>query len=197
MKSYQVLTTPTRADWKQAVAVFPEANFLQSWEWGEFHGRLGKHVVRVIVLSEDSPVACAELVIETAKRGSYAAVAGGPLTDWNDQELCLELFRALTAVARQRGCWFLRFRPQARIEAVSYELLTQLQAVPSPMHLTADLTLQLDLKSAKLYSWGSPPGLVEMSMRSGLFTSSSWLSLKNIILYRSHMLFYTSSSKCL
>lgn len=65
--------------------------------------------------------------------------------DWHDVELVQFVFEQVAQQAREHSCWYIRFRPQERESTVSQQLLSTIGARPSPMHLTADLTLQLDL----------------------------------------------------
>src|SRR5579859_1755238 len=100
--------------WEQFVMNRPEANFLQSWNWGVFHERLGKKVWRIRIFAGTQQIGGALCVREEAKRGTYLTIAGGPLVDWTDQGLLIEFFYALAALARQHHCQFIRLRPQAK-----------------------------------------------------------------------------------
>lgn len=131
--------------WETAMELFPESNFLQSWAWGEFQQKMGKTVVRLLFQSENKTVGLAQLIREPARRGTYAAIAGGPLLDWTDATVLRSAFHSLRLEARKLGCTFIRFRPQATIDQVSPAVLKQLGAVTAPMHLTADLTIEIDL----------------------------------------------------
>lgn len=149
MASFTVRISPTKAEWDTALAAFPEANFLQSWQWGEFQSRLHKNTERLIVYSDDKVVSAAQMVIEEAKRGTYAALAGGPLLQWKDLQLVQYTFAQLKRVAAEHNCWFIRFRPQSLKTAVPQVALTEIKAQLAPMHLTADLTLQLDITQSE------------------------------------------------
>jgi lipid II:glycine glycyltransferase (peptidoglycan interpeptide bridge formation enzyme) len=132
--------------WEAFVTSRVEANFLQSWNWGVFQERLGKRVVRLGVYSKTGEVlAVAQGVLERARRGSYLAVAGGPLVAWSNEAAVSALFAGLQQWARVAKCSFIRFRPQA-LDSVELQNQVQLLGARSaPMHVTADLTLQLDL----------------------------------------------------
>lgn len=145
MTSYSYNWEPTQAVWEAGMLQFPEANFLQSFAWGTFHERMGKKVCRLQVFHGEETVAQVSMVIESAKRGTYMAIAGGPLVDWKNDSLVQLVFAQIRVKALEEGCLFIRFRPQAISDHVTAELLKSLQAVVAPMHLTADLTLQLDL----------------------------------------------------
>jgi lipid II:glycine glycyltransferase (peptidoglycan interpeptide bridge formation enzyme) len=132
--------------WEEFVLAWPNANFLQSWNWGVFHQKLGKTVMRLGWFDEqDRQVAGALIVKESAKRGPYMTVSGGPLLDWSNRDLAKRVTQDLKEVAQAQKAWFVRFRPQALNTPESLQLLRQLGAELAPMHLTADLTLQLDL----------------------------------------------------
>ena len=39
----------TKEEWESAIKQFREANFLQSFNWGDFHHALGKKVIRLLL----------------------------------------------------------------------------------------------------------------------------------------------------
>jgi len=145
MTSIDFNWAPTQTEWEAGIAQFPEANFLQSFNWGVFNERMGKTVLRLQAISKNVVIAQVSMIIETAKRGTYMAIAGGPLVDWKSSSLVERLFAEILKAATEQGCSFVRFRPQVIGEKVSPKLLTSIRALVAPMHVTADLTLQLDL----------------------------------------------------
>lgn len=143
----QVTSEVTKAVWEEAIHTFAEANFLQSWNWGLFQEQLGKTVIRLLFTQSGSNtiIGCAQLIIEKAKRGTYITIAGGPIFDWKNTETFLFVFAKVKQIAREHKVDFIRFRPQ-ELESVELRgLVARAGARPSQMHLTADLTLQLDL----------------------------------------------------
>lgn len=131
-------------EWENSISKFSGANFLQSWNWGDFHEALGKKVIRLMFVDSDV-VALALLIVERAKRGSYITIAGGPLMDWQNIELFKFVFSQIKKIAREEKVDFIRFRPQELESKELRDLVSKIGAKPSQMHLTADLTLQLDL----------------------------------------------------
>src|SRR5688572_23322005 len=103
----------SKADWELFLTKRPEANFLQSWNWGVFHQLLGKKTFSVGLFKGDEQVGAAMTVKEVAKRGKYLTVAGGPLLDWQDLEHVSAMCEALKQLAQQEACQFIRIRPQA------------------------------------------------------------------------------------
>lgn len=137
--------------WERYTASRSEASFLQSWNWGVFQEKLGKKILRIGIFRDAHQVGALLMVKEAAKRGSYLTVAGGPLVDWltlNQTEL-RAIFQFLRQQAREERCLFVRFRPQALDTPELRQRLADLGLVAAPMHLTADLTLQLDLRQSE------------------------------------------------
>jgi lipid II:glycine glycyltransferase (peptidoglycan interpeptide bridge formation enzyme) len=131
--------------WEQEVVFFREANFLQSWNWGVFQESMDKLVTRLLVQENGKTVSMVQLVLEVAKRGTYLSIAGGPLMDWNNEELVKQVFNEIKKIAKEQSAVFIRFRPQAIDSAELRKIVQKNEAVTAQMHLTADLTLQLDL----------------------------------------------------
>lgn len=67
-----------REEWDDFVTSHPEANFLQSWDFYEFHLSRGNHIVRRLAKDENGKIVAAYAgVIEAARRGNHLAIAGG------------------------------------------------------------------------------------------------------------------------
>lgn len=143
--NYQIKPVSDKNAWEQLLENFPESNFLQSYNWGVFQESLGKKVLRFSLNQEERVVGAFQVVKEAAARGPYLSVAGGPLIDWQNPDMVSIVVDKLKQLAGQESCWFTRFRPQAIDNPKLTSLLCQLGVKKSPMHLTADLTLQLDL----------------------------------------------------
>jgi lipid II:glycine glycyltransferase (peptidoglycan interpeptide bridge formation enzyme) len=145
MPQYSLQTIQDKQQWESFVLSDPKANFLQSWNWGVFQERIGKKVFRLAVTENETIVAVAECVKEEAKRGTYLTIAGGPLLEWSNTELVKFFFQEIATHAKKEKCIFIRIRPQQIDTPELRQFIHQLGFVESPMHLTADLTVQLDL----------------------------------------------------
>ncbi len=132
-------------EWEAFILSRPEANFLQSWMWGEMHEKLGRKVLRVGYFKGDVQVGAMVSVLETARRGRYLAIAAGPILDWNDHELVWAWRDSLEDLAADNDCVFARVRPQLETSASARQLFKKLGFRPAMMHLEAELTAQLDL----------------------------------------------------
>ncbi|MDB5163472.1 MAG: hypothetical protein JWS12_89 [Candidatus Saccharibacteria bacterium] len=134
--------------WEAFMAKHPEANFLHSWYWGEFHARLGKVVERRGFYNGSQLVGVLLAVVEPAKRGRHMVVPGGPIIDWNNKALVNAWVREVRAIAKQHNCLFVRVRPQLLDTKENRRLFQELGFNEAPMHVTADLTSQLDLSKS-------------------------------------------------
>lgn len=143
--SFSIHPIIERLVWESFVLSQPEANFLHSWNWGVFHQALGKKVFYLGIYQDSQLLGVALVIKETAKRGHYLTLGGGPLLDWHQSSSAMELFTYLNSLAQSEHCLFVRVRPQILDTPENKQLFTHLGLHPSPMHLTADLTLQLDL----------------------------------------------------
>jgi len=123
----------------------PEANFLHSWYWGEFHKNLGHNVERLGFYDGGNLVGVAQAVVEPARRGRHLVVAGGPIIDWHNHSLVQAWVVAIKQVASRQNCLFVRVRPQLLNTPENAGMFKKLGFRLAPMHVTADLTSQLDL----------------------------------------------------
>lgn len=131
--------------WESFMAQHPEANFLHSWYWGVFHERLGHRVERHGFYEGDRLVGVVQAVVEPARRGRHLVVAGGPIINWQSMEVIKAWVNAIRRIAKTNNCLFVRVRPQLLDNDENRHLFDDLGFHKSPMHVTADLTSQLDL----------------------------------------------------
>ena len=88
----KIIDATDQKQWDDFITSHEEANFLQSWAWGDFHESRNKKVVRRIALKGEKIVAAYVGQVETARRGTYMAIAGGPIMDWSDDKLRQAIF---------------------------------------------------------------------------------------------------------
>lgn len=142
---YTTQEITNKKDWEGFLGKHPEANFLQSWEWGEFHVALGHKIFRSGFFNEGKLVGIMLSVIEIARRGTYLTVPAGPIIDWGNKSLVNEFKHEVVRLARENNCVFVRVRPQLGESVSSIALFKNLGFHPAPMHLHAELTNQLDI----------------------------------------------------
>ena len=139
----------SREEWDGFVSKRPEANFLQSWDFYEFHLSRGKKVVRRLVIDGGSTIGAYAGVVETAKRGTYLAIAGGPLIDWDDSKLVREVFDDIRSQGLKHKCAFVRVRPQLELSEESLKIMRDNGLIRAPMYLSVEYAGILDLHKSE------------------------------------------------
>lgn len=131
--------------WEAFMALHPEANFLQSWLWGEFQAKLGRQVFYSGFYSGNQLKGVMLSVVEPARRARYLTVPGGPIIDWQDAAMAKAAIQEMRRIGKQEKCVFVRVRPQLIDGPDSRQLFGKLGLKEAPMHLHAELTSQLDI----------------------------------------------------
>lgn len=131
--------------WEDFLSKHPEANFLQSWEWGEFHKNLGNIIYRTGFYLDNNLKGVMLSIIEKAKRATYLTVPAGPIIDWSNKQEVRAFKQEAIRIAKENNCSFVRVRPQLESNDFSKKLFKKLGFKNSPMHLHAELTNQLKI----------------------------------------------------
>ena len=135
--------------WDEFVKSHPEANFLQSWDFYEFHLARGKKIVRRLVYDDEKIAGAYAGVVETAKRGTYMAIAGGPILDWQDKKVVKATFNDIKEQGERTNCAFVRVRPQLELSDKSLKLMADLGLRKAPMYLSVEFAGVLNLERAE------------------------------------------------
>ena len=145
----KLVDVENKAQWDEFVKSHEEANFLQSWDFYEFHKARGKKVVRRAILKDENIMGVYAGVVETAKRGRYMAIAGGPIIDWKDRKLVDLVFDDIREQGLKLGCVFVRVRPQLKLSDKSLKLMDELGLKRAPMYLSVEFAGVLDLRKSE------------------------------------------------
>jgi len=145
MDSITRRTVEHKDEWENFLATHPEANFLQSWYWGDFHTALGHSVYRTGFYKGEVLVGVMLSVVEDARRGRYLTIPGGPIMNWDDSALVESFVVEVKKLSKTYACVFARVRPQLESTEKTKALFKKLGFRSSPTHLHAELTLQLDI----------------------------------------------------
>ena len=135
--------------WEEFVLSRNEANFLQSWSWGEFHKALNKAVIRTGFYENNKLIGVMLSVVEPARRGRYLTVPGGPIINWENKNLINSFLQQIKIIAKENRCVFVRVRPQLKSDEFPKNLFKNLGFIKAPMHLHAELTSQLDITKSE------------------------------------------------
>lgn len=142
----EVVNAEKRQEWDDFVTSHREANFLQSWDYYKFFESRGNKVVRRLAKRAGEIVGAYAGVIENAKRGRYLAVAGGPIINWEDNEVVDAVFADLKTQGKQHKCAFVRVRPQLELSENSMNLMADLGLKRAPMYLSVEFAGILNLE---------------------------------------------------
>lgn len=133
------------SEWSKIVKKYPEANFLQSPEYGEMNKILGEK----IICEDFDGKGWGLMIVRSAKRGRYLEIPCGPLTDWGDKKAIKAIFDKIAEIGRKEKCVFVRVRPQLLNTPENLKTLEDLGLKKSPMHLAAEHTVILDLTKSE------------------------------------------------
>ena len=129
-------------NWTEIVKKFPEANLLQSPEYGRMNELIGDKVIT----SDFGGKGYALMIVRDARRGRYLEIPCGPLADWKNIEELEKIFEKIKQIAKKERCVFVRIRPQLRATEENLRILANLGLRKSPMHLAAEHTVILNLE---------------------------------------------------
>ncbi len=143
-------TAEDKQKWDEFITSHPESNFLQSWDFYEFHASRGNPVTRRIALDSEGKIIGAYAgVVETAKRGRHLAIAGGPILDWKNKTLVKAIFEDIKSEGKRLKCVFVRLRPQLELSEKSLTLMKENGFKKAPMYLSVEYAGILDLNQSE------------------------------------------------
>lgn len=146
----KLVTIGEQQKWDDFIKSHTESNFLQSWDFYEFHKNRGKKIVRrAVVDDKDNILAAYAGVVETAKRGTYLAIAGGPIMDFTKKNIVTTVFTDIKEIGKQENCVFVRVRPQLELSDKSLALMKELGLKKAPMYLSVEYAGILDLTKSE------------------------------------------------
>lgn len=146
----KIINAENREKWDKFITSFEDTNFLQSWDFYEFHASRGKKVVRRIATDDQGNIIAAYAgVVETAKRGTYMAIAGGPIVNWKKKSEVRAIFEDIKEQGKANHCVFVRVRPQLELSDDSLKLMQELGLKRAPMYLSVEYAGILNLEKSE------------------------------------------------
>ena len=139
----------SKKEWDKFVTSHKEANFLQSWDFYEFHKARGEEIVRRVVRDGKKIVAAYAGEVEHAKRGRHLAVAGGPILDWSSIKLVKTVFSDMREQGEKLGCVFVRVRPQCENNEKNLAIFRENGLRKAPMYLSVEYAGVLNLNESE------------------------------------------------
>jgi lipid II:glycine glycyltransferase (peptidoglycan interpeptide bridge formation enzyme) len=144
-----VRNAKNKKEWDKFVTSHEEANFLQSWDFYEFHKARGEEIVRRVAEKDGKIVAAYAGEVEHAKRGRHMAIAGGPILDWDDEKVVKAVFDDIKSQGKALNCVFVRVRPQCENEEKNVKTFRRLGLKKAPMYLSVEFAGVLDLNKSE------------------------------------------------
>lgn len=145
-----IIDAGNRDLWDAFVTSHPEANFLQSWDFYDFHASRGNKITRRIAVDENGTIIAAYAgVVEEARRGRYLAIAGGPILDWRNKTLVDKVFTDIKQEGKRLKCVFVRLRPQLELSNQSLKLMQSHGFKKAPMYLSVEYAGILNLENSE------------------------------------------------
>lgn len=146
----KIIDANNQKKWDEFVSGHEDANFLQSWAWGDFHKARHKKVIRRIAVDDGDNILAAYVgQVETAKRGTYMAIAGGPIMDWSNKKLREAVFADIKEQGTANKCVFVRVRPQIIESDKNRKLFKDLGLTPAPIYLSVEYAGILDISKTE------------------------------------------------
>jgi len=139
----------SKQTWENFLLSSPQASFLQSWNWGEFHQSLGKKIFRLGFYQHNQLQGLALLIKVKAKRGTYLECPGGPIINWTQPAYLQVLIHHLKTLKSTENISFLRLRPNILDTPENRQILKAAGFIKSPMHLHAETTWILELDKSE------------------------------------------------
>ncbi len=136
--------------WEGFLTERREKTFLQSWNWGYFHERMGNKIWRLGIFEEGGElIAVALVACLAAKRGRFLLIQHGPVLTQNysiklkSLEIVLE---RLKEIGQKENCDFIRIAPLLERTEENRKLFEELGFREAPMHASAyEATWKLDI----------------------------------------------------
>lgn len=131
--------------WENFLSSQKPGTFLQSWNWGEVNKAVGYEILRLGFFQFEKVFGVALLIHQPAKRGPHFLIPGGPVVDFENKSLVSFVFDEIKKVAKKRGGWFVRIRPDVPDSQELRKTLKDYGFVPAQMHVHGENTLVLDI----------------------------------------------------
>ena len=133
--------------WENFLARCEEKTFMQSWDWGEFHERMGQKIWRFGFYEQNELMGVALVGKVKARRGTFLSVEHGPITKISNFQFPISktLLEKLKEVGRQEGASFIRISPIWERNDENEKVFRDLGFRSSPTYAAAESSWKLDI----------------------------------------------------
>jgi len=132
----QIINIEKKEQLNKFVSKQKHSQFLQSWQWGEFHKIVSGNVFRLGVKDGDKIIATATLIQKILPMGkNYFYCPRGPIINCEaDESKCKIaidlLFNEIEELAKEQTAMFLRFDPTFEIESSNFSIKETISVQP-------------------------------------------------------------------
>jgi peptidoglycan pentaglycine glycine transferase (the first glycine) len=112
----------TQSDWDELIIGLPNSHVLQTAEWAEVKSEVGWHSHPISWKNNNGEVvAAANILVRSVKplgfgpKMSIGYIPRGPMLDWNDENLRLQVLTEIEQFARDAGLIFLKIDPDVEL----------------------------------------------------------------------------------
>lgn len=138
--------TPSDSCWDAFVNTHQHGHLLQTSAWAELKERSGWSAFRVALADAEGGIAAGASVLMRSVVGlRLAYLPRGPLTDWRDAGLTLEVLQAVESACRERGASVLKIEPGLPDSPANRLLLERYGFFPSPQTVQPRSTIVVDI----------------------------------------------------
>ena len=145
--------------WENFLAECQEKTFFQSWNWGEFHGKMGEKIWRFGIYEDDIVSAVATIVKVRAKRGTFFAIEHGPVARSEEREvrgkIVHVLLGKLKTLAKEERTQFIRISPVWERNEGNERIFQDLEFRKAPTYAAAESSWKLDIAKSEEELLGS------------------------------------------
>src|SRR3989344_2560542 len=131
--------------WEDFLQQCEEKTFFQSWNWGEFHEKMGRKIWRFGFYNQNELVGVALVVKVKARRGTFLAVEHGPTAKNPQSQILQTLLDKLKEVAKEEDASFIRISPTWKKNEENEKVFRDLGFRPSPTYAAAESSWKLDI----------------------------------------------------
>ncbi len=152
MKNLKIKEEKDKNSWNKLFNNFGSPSFLQVWEWGEVQKRLGYEVIRLVIKEKNHPIALAQTIKISAKRGKFLFIPHGPIIDpekYNPKTFRIilkTLLEKLKKTAKKERYSFIRIAPIVEDRVEERKIFENLGFFTAPIYMHAERAWVLALE---------------------------------------------------
>lgn len=135
--------------WEDFVLKQKENSFLQSWNWGEFHKKMGDKIWRAGLFEKSRILGGSFFTLISARRARFLHFPYGPLINWRKENQFRALLDYATSIGKKEKVSFIRMSPQVEDSSEIRAFFRKFGLRPAPIHMHAEVSWLLDIEPSQ------------------------------------------------